>query len=1357
MSAATSSPGSIENKSPNVSAFKSQAHSDPFLPNPSNSEAQLKLGPDGDTATTVNLSELENHHANGQLSGEGFNAPGSLPVSPNNLYLPDSSKSDATYTQPNTNPTSNVQSPTSHQDFLSPSDYAENGYSDFSSYGSPEIDDPFFLEPEFGLHAESEPLTLPVSEVLEHHIPQDNRPARLSNEHSLDTATFTASQLLSPGLTNTPSPPPSDPQKIDHPDMCSGRDRAHRPARMDIPAHRFQHTPTLTTTSPCSDSLEVNSFSHADRPTSPIVKVSSYTRGDSPSRNDGLMTRRADKGGRTTLSSSHLAPTDNKREYEYDEDDSHFVGSHYRSISVPASSLRADDGSWLADSSTGQRGLDPASRGAVYVPSPKEMMEQRKREQKNADVEQWLSVSEANSEVEDNGGSGRKSRRKNKLVTLRRRAKSTGDPSATDQQFFDDSKIPGPGVLIDEDSGVEDREDDDDSDASDSLPETPPANVNLDTRDEPSEGGYFPPAINDDENQNAEPLPRQFIRARPWQDPLRNPHIDDTRHQPSNSNAAIARFGRAADNIETASRAATWGTTRRMSESDARNFHSSNGSFNASYVDKEKKHTRRNSIFKHTNKLLPKRSNSSAKRKLAESSQQQLSTESADKTKNKESREGGLAGPVLPQRKPSFTRSPKSPLTTGTAVWAMTGQIAAVGGGGPVGVASPTSSSNPWNNFMRRSRSKSDLPRVSKSPGSGGLLELMTNFGGPPVPTLASPLQDKALAPSPMSVRGINDDDDDDDDDDEPMGDKGVTMDFAVRTDPIVPTLEGFKTQIQQLNPRLKSPALIERFAQEQVRRYKKLVDLKLQHVQAVRMKKCAAGKHCFEQGGEATMLPPRISSKDPDSTCAQFQVSGSADPDDDLSSFGEGTVTAALFPHGVPLPPVKRLPAQFECSLCFKVKSFQKPSDWTKHVHEDVMPFTCTFPSCTEPKSFKRKADWVRHESERHRQLEWWTCNLQDCSHTCYRKDNFVQHLVREHKMPEPKIKASRGRGSGNSKAASKKTDIQQSSAHDPGVDKVWKLVEECHHTTTKLPKDEACRFCDNVCNSWKKLSVHMAKHMEQIAMPVLGLVKQRTIYADTLISPIELGSYPPRPKSGNGQSPMSPLPGTTPYQNSFQSDQAVSAGVDPSTYYNSAAQNAETYATSASPLLADHLQMHAVQAELSAVSLGMGGRSISVGGQSYNLSPYPQSASPSVSEHNVYPVTTGANQQQFSPHPASASATYPPPYNAMSRRHELPIVDTTQTPVSGTMYNLNISVATSNTTAYENQQQHMYASPVDNARYVYHQNQDGMGPSEVLHYNDVPETVQYPVVSEPSGGATGQAQGYGQHRGGPYQYLNQ
>ncbi|ODH52513.1 hypothetical protein GX48_01293 [Paracoccidioides brasiliensis] len=1326
MSAATSSPPSIENLSRNLSAFNGQINNgDHFVSNPSNGEEELSLNSRGDSVT-VNLSVLEIHCPSDHLSRKDFNTH-SLSVSPINCPPLDASTDDPTYPQPNTNPASNIYSPASHQDFLSPSGYADNGYSDLSCYGSPEVDEPFFLEPEFGLHLEFEQSTLSVSNSFQRHPPQHTGPVKLRNERSLETTT-SASQLLSPVLTNTPSPPFTV-QNLDYTGMGDAKDMAYRPSRLDIPAHRFQQTPTLTTTSPCSDTLEVNSVFHGDRATSPIVKVSSYTRGDSPSRPDGPVSQRPGKRGRTVLSSSHLAPSDNGHEHE-DESDDHYFSLHYKSISVPASSLRADDGSWIANPSTGQSGLEPASRGDAYVPTIKEMEEQRRRDQKNADVELWLSVSEANSEVEDNSNPGRRSRRRHKSITLRRRARSTGDPSGTDWHIFDDSNIPGPGVLLDENTGLEDTDDDTDADSSVSVPESPPASMGVIAPVELDNTDPFPPA-KDIEVQHREPLPRQFIRARPWQDPPNNSRFGNTNHQPPSSNAAVMRFLSASQNIETASRTATWGT-RRLSESDASSL--PRGSFNSFSSDKEKKHTRRGSILDHASKLLlPKRSNSSAKRKLAESVQQQPSTESVDKAKIKDSRDGGISASLLPQRKPSFTRSTKSPLITGNAVLAMTGHIAAVSGRSPVGVSSPNSSSTPWNNFMRRSRSKSDLTKCSRSPASGGLVALMTTYGGPPVPTLASPLQD--ITPSPKSRRCLNEDEDEDDEN-EAMGDKGVAMDFTVRADPIVPTLEGFKTQIQQLNPRL-LPVLVERIAQEQVRRYKKLVELKVQHNQAVRMQKCSAGKHCFDQGGDATMLPPRISSKDPDSTCTQFQVLGSADPDVNFSSFGESAVTAALFPPAVPLPPVKRLPAQFECSLCFKVKTFQKPSDWTKHVHEDVMPFTCTFPKCTEPKSFKRKADWVRHESERHRQLEWWTCSIPDCSHTCYRKDNFVQHLVREHKMPEPKVKTSRGRGNGNGK----QPHNQKFLASEQGLDHVWKLVEECHHTTTKQPKDEACRFCGNVCNSWKKLSVHMAKHMEQIAMPVLALVTQRTASADTIISPIYIGNHTTQRQPGVAHPPTSPLPGGgTHYSHSFQSDQVTAANIDHSAFYNSVPQNSELYAAAQSPLLSGHLHPHN---DHTAVPKGMGGRSALDGGLNYSLSPYSQiSQTRSPSPHGR-PITTDGHHQ-LSPH--FASTPYPPPYNAMSRRDDVSLPDTTQAPVVSATYGLDISANVSVSTAYDNhqQQQQMYASPIENLGYVYQQGQDPIDQSGGLHYTEAPAGMRYLEMSGPSDGAADLTEGY-------------
>ena len=186
-------------------------------------------------------------------------------------------------------------------------------------------------------------------------------------------------------------------------------------------------------------------------------------------------------------------------------------------------------------------------------------------------------------------------------------------------------------------------------------------------------------------------------------------------------------------------------------------------------------------------------------------------------------------------------------------------------------------------------------------------------------------------------------------------------------------------------------------------------------------------------------------------------------------------------------MPPCRNFPAEFECQLCFKAKKLHKPSDWTKHVHEDVQPFTCTYDKCKEPKSFKRKADWVRHENERHRHLEWWICQVDDCRHPCYRKDNFLQHLVREHKLPEPKQKT---------KAAIKKART---------TEPAWIMLERCHNETLNRPQDEPCKFCGKTFNTWKKLTVHLSKHMEHISLPVLRLVEVRNVDANTIISPVE------------------------------------------------------------------------------------------------------------------------------------------------------------------------------------------------------------------------------------------------------------
>ncbi|KAI9819499.1 MAG: hypothetical protein M1827_006947 [Pycnora praestabilis] len=959
---------------------------------------------------------------------------------------------------------------------------------------------------------------------------------------SLGTTTNSDSHLLSPVLTNTPSPPLGsnrsralcgDPEprsrNILEQVPSQATDMTDRPNQIQIPVPDLQNTPALTDGS-LGGALLVDRERALAYLRSPVVRVENYSRGESPSR-EGLLVPSLGKRGRTSqLSPGHLSP--HLADESSDEDDlvEDRADQQIKSIQSPAVVPRAKDGSWNLDIGSGQAGIDPRQRvqlNDTFIPTLREQEEHRHIVEKNADVETWLSRSAPGSDAEDNEPPVTLSLRKSKSVSKRRRAISLGNPVATradalrldmGERTMDDSKIPGPGVLIDEESLIDD-DDDDEEDEHDMTSDD-------ENRTESPPAMYF-------RTVDEEPLPRQFYRARPWNDPPYDADVAGVKVQPVTSNAAIMRFRQRADNIETASRAATWGT-RRMSETDIDKFVGPGGLLKRLSFGKDKdrnkekgeKSERRGSFLKGAaTKLLSKRSNSNLRRRNSQRSHSNASSESFDKT-GKQS----IESLAPPRRIGSFGRQKPPKLNTGSAVAAMAGQIAAVGGGigGSVSATATVAPPGPWTqatNFIKRSRSRSELVR-SPTPGEvgkPGLARLMSQHGGPPMPTLASPPAKESKISQRPVTRGNDEDDDDDDGEDATMGDRGVMMDLKVRPDPIIPTFDGFKANVRQLNPRL-VPFLVDRVSQEQGRRYKKLVDSKVKHLNAVNNRHCSSGKYCFALGGKAQMLQPRTNNGDPEMSYTGYQVTTTGHSDEESNDFGEGAVAAAQFPHGVPLPPVKHLPAEFECPLCFKVKKFQKPSDWTKHVHEDVQPFTCTFANCAEPKSFKRKADWVRHENERHRQLEWWTCNMPDCSHTCYRKDNFVQHLVREHKKPEPKVKATKAaKAAAADKSKRDKTQvelIENWKANVPGSqdtapgesDQVWWLVENCRYDTPKLPRDEACKFCGNICGSWKKLTVHLAKHMEQISMPVLALLEQKDVTADTIISPFEQkGPQPP------------------------------------------------------------------------------------------------------------------------------------------------------------------------------------------------------------------------------------------------------
>ena len=944
---------------------------------------------------------------------------------------------------------------------------SDNAHSEISEHTTPSFDEEP-LDVDFGLISSLDEDQVPVQAFSGVAI-GSTRPGQEQQNGTLPR-TGPASYLLSPVNSNIASPTTNERDDV----VTSA------PANL-IPFHpstrnaAMQQTPALTGSSKSSSHDGAGpTMRHLG---SPIVMVENYSRGESPSREQ--LSRSLSKRSRGSQRSTHLSPNviDDEFAEEYE------------------------------DPSLDRNGIDPLVRNQVNsmdIPTLQEQEDARQIAEKNAEIAQWLSTSDAGSAEGDPPspkalGSSLRSR-----PVERHRAKSVGDPRVmSNTTVLDDRAIPGPGILLDVDSGSED----DDDEEEESFVESPPADV--DEAYSESEELY--------RTIDEEPHPSQFRHTiRPWADPRIDTYEARNRPQqiqPPTANAAIMWLHRQAGDIETSSRVATWGT-RRLSETDVDKFIKDGGVLKRLSFGKEKaksKPDRRSSGPGFLNSLL-QRAPSNKRRHSEKNAHVPLTASSERKRKDSGS------NLLPPARTPSFPRRNQKLSTIG-AMTAMTGQMVAVASNS-VSATNPTPPPGPWERskqMIKRSRSKSDLVRSTSSEGLKGL---WSKAGGPPVANLATgPLALPHVPDKQPSATMEERFDEEGPKEDDPM-EHGVKMELNIRDDQIIPTPQGFLTHAQQLNPRL-LPFLAERIKHEQVTRYKRLSKSKIAHLHAVRSGQCSSTpEFCPGLGGKAKILRPKVAQRDSDAPFVGFHVSNTGVSDDEDDTYEEGADTSAQFPQGVPLPPTKRLPAEFECTICYTVKKFQKPSDWTKHVHEDVQPFTCTWPRCTEPKSFKRKADWVRHENERHRKLEWWTCNYLDCSHTCFRKDNFVQHLVREHKLPEPKLKSTQasnksvGKGKSGREHAGADEDPSQA-----GLDTLWSTVEQCRRDTRNKPQDEPCKFCGNTCNSWKKLTVHLARHMEQISLPILALVEDRQLTADTIISPVSQ-----QPAPNQSLSPMTP-----------------------------------------------------------------------------------------------------------------------------------------------------------------------------------------------------------------------------------------
>lgn len=450
----------------------------------------------------------------------------------------------------------------------------------------------------------------------------------------------------------------------------------------------------------------------------------------------------------------------------------------------------------------------------------------------------------------------------------------------------------------------------------------------------------------------------KLMRHRLWADAPAIHRIlggDSERSQPESSKAAMESFNQMCQETGSVlSRSATWGTRRRSLPSIEDMEGITSGSFLKKLsISRERKPS---ILFKELRGLAKKPSVSQLLKRHRSITEDERPGEN-DPQSRRETRDS-LAPP---SRTTSWTKKQPMP-SLNTALVSMATGAAAIGttharSGSISNVASPKS---PFNlgvkhAVLRRPRSKSDLPKGGNGSEESHphLVGMWKKSGGPPVAQLSR----GASAP---------DLDDDDDEDDDAYYEEGDTRAGSGNIfDDITPNFAGFQQQVLQMNPKLaeQNTYLVDRIAHQQVVRYKALLNSKVKHMQQVASHTCLSGNMCIASGGSAIPFDLKSESRGMDPMSAAYD--GGSDGD---GTPLDGVITVESFPPDIPMPPTSSLPAEFECQLCYSAKKFTKPSDWTKHVHEDVQPFTCTWDRCREPKIFKRKADWVRHENEGHR-----------------------------------------------------------------------------------------------------------------------------------------------------------------------------------------------------------------------------------------------------------------------------------------------------------------------------------------------------------------------------------------------------
>lgn len=205
-------------------------------------------------------------------------------------------------------------------------------------------------------------------------------------------------------------------------------------------------------------------------------------------------------------------------------------------------------------------------------------------------------------------------------------------------------------------------------------------------------------------------------------------------------------------------------------------------------------------------------------------------------------------------------------------------------------------------------------------------------------------------------------------------------------------------------------------------------------------------------------------------------------DPDDDVASIVSSVVSSVnAIDHDddkLRLPTLQTVSNgrdEFECPLCFTVRSFKNPWKWKKHAYADLKPYVCSGGrgQC-DLEVFPDQDAWFTHELENHRQN--WICRL--CEQNPFDSEaRFRAHVRSKHE----EIPASH---------ISDFTSLcKRPPQHLPAKDCPF-----CDDFESKLREAEAERDRTNTQDAEvilvpvSNFRRHVASHMEQLALFALG-----------------------------------------------------------------------------------------------------------------------------------------------------------------------------------------------------------------------------------------------------------------------------